>query len=68
MHKELHPSPLTKFPSSQYVVIELYLIPSPQISTQISFEVVEPPDQFHPDSVPHDELHPSPFEVLPSSQ
>ena len=28
--------------------------PSPQISVQISFVVEEPPEQVHPDSIPHE--------------
>ena len=67
-HVELQPSLLLAFPSSQYVLIELYLLPSPHISTQVSFVEVEPPDHCQPDSIAQVELQPSPFIILPSSQ
>ena len=47
---ELHPSPETVFPSSQYVLNELNRLPSPHISVHASFEEVVPPDHIHPDS------------------
>ena len=44
------------------------LIPSPQISVQVSFAAELPPDQVHPDSTDHTEFQPSLFTILPSSQ
>ena len=44
------------------------LIPSPQISEQVSLVVEEPPEQDHPVSILHEELHPSLLIVFPSSQ
>ena len=68
LHVELHPSPFIEFPSSQYVDRELNRLPSPQISFQLSFDVDDPPEQIHPVSTLHDEFHPSPPIVFPSSQ
>jgi hypothetical protein len=48
--------------------MELNLLPSPQISVQVSEVVEEPPKQVHPNSTVQEELQPSPFKVLPSSQ
>ena len=67
-HDELHPSPLKTLPSSQNVLAELYFLPSPQISLQLSFDVDVPPNQFQPDSICQIELHPSLLMILPSSQ
>ena len=64
----LQPSPETVFPSSQKVGLELYLFPSPQISTQTSSVLVVPPDHVQPVSFTQLLLHPSPETVLPSSQ
>ena len=78
---ELHPSPLVVFPSSQ--VSEPARLLSPQWASQVVFPVfgynpalqklhvsivdVVPPFQIAPASIAHDELHPSPFVVFPSS-
>ena len=68
LHVELHPSLLDVLPSSQYVVKVLNRLLSPQISEHVSLVVEEPPDQVHPVSTLHVELHPSLFAVFPSSQ
>ena len=67
-HVELQPSPFELFPSSQYVIIEFMRLPSPQVSAHISGAVDEPPNHVQSDSTAHDEFHPSPETVLPSSQ
>ena len=67
-HVELQPSPFTRLPSSQYVLMELNRFPSPQTSVQWSAIVDEPPVQVQPDSMLQVELHPSLLAVLPSSQ
>ena len=67
-HPLLHPSFETALPSSQYVAKELNLLPSPQISEQVSAEVVDPPEQTKPTSFAHVALHPSPEAMFPSSQ
>ena len=46
----------------------LNLLPSPQISVQTSFVEDVPPLHCHPNSIPQELLHPSPFDVFPSSQ
>ena len=66
--EELHPSPLTLFPSSQKPLFKLNLIPSPQIALQVSFDVDDPPDQVQPVSIDQVELQPSPLFIFPSSQ
>ena len=38
-----HPSPLISFPSSHFVPLFSKIIPSPQISCHVSFEVGDPP-------------------------
>jgi hypothetical protein len=48
--------------------MELNLLPSPQISVQVSGVVGEPPTQVHPNSTVQEELQPSPFNEAPSSQ
>ena len=68
LHWLLHPSPLIVFPSSQRMLFELNLIPSPHISSHRSWELDVPPVQLHPASIVHSELQPSPFNKLPSSQ
>jgi hypothetical protein len=65
---ELHPSPLIKFPSSQYAVNELNLFESPQISWQMSCVLGDPPDHEYPVSTIQVDEHPSPFAEFPSSQ
>ena len=60
LHKLSQPSPLFVLPSSQYEATVLNFLPSPQISTQESAELVDPPDQVHPDSITHTLEHPSP--------
>ena len=49
-------------------MFELYLLPSPQISEQVSLFDHEPPVQLNPVSITQLELHPSPSFVLLSSQ
>ena len=46
----------------------LNLLPSPQISVQISLVEAEPPDHDHPVSFVQVELHPSLSTTFPSSQ
>ena len=41
---ELQPSLLFVFPSSQYVTIELNLLPSPHNSMQVSLLIEDPPN------------------------
>ena len=65
---ELHPSPLAVFPSSQYPVVGLITIPSPQVSAQLLAVVLSPPDHVYPVSTEQDELQPSLLTVFPSSQ
>ena len=68
MHDELHPSPDIVLPSSHLVGSVFWLIPSPQTTMHTSGEVADPPTHENPGSIVHVLLHPSPLEVLPSSQ
>ena len=65
---ELHPSPSDVFPSSQYVDKVLNRFPLPQFSLHESSVDDVPPEQVHPVSMLQVALHPSPFDVFPSSQ
>lgn len=68
LHDESQPSSLTEFPSSQYPAVGIVTYPSPHTSIHVLADVVVPPDQVHFVSTVHEEFHPSPLEVFPSSQ
>lgn len=68
-HAELQPSPPTVFPSSQNAAEGLlYILPSPQVSVQVSATELLPPEQVYPTSVRHNDPQPSPVTEFPSSQ
>jgi len=66
-HELEHPSLLTVFPSSQYVVRLLTLIPSPHISVQVSGLETSPPLHSNSISIVQVLDHPSPSIKLLSS-
>lgn len=62
---ELHPSPLTRLPSSQ--VCQPLFLKSPHISSQSVTSSGEPPRHSKPASSKQSGLHPSPATRFPSS-
>lgn len=67
-HEMFHPSPVIKFPSSQYPDVGAIDFPSPQISDQELAVEESPRVQVQPASTEQLLSHPSELFVFPSSQ